>query len=248
VNPDGTIIRRTNPDDADGCDIYVSTSSAGGGLQMMVAGVVREMTAESAKRAALGAGAIVMDTIAGNDRRKPHEQSQRIRELRPDMVLVSGGTDGGDQRKVVEIAELIAPAKPRPRFGGEYKLPVTFAGNKDAQESIRRVFGGSDFDLSVVDNLRPTLERENLGPARERIHDVFLEHVMAHAPGYNRLISWANAPIMLTPGAVGDILQEIARRRGINAVCVDIGGATTDVFSVYDGVFNRTVSANLSMS
>lgn len=248
VNPDGTIIRRTSPDDPEGCDIYVSTSSAGGGLQMMVAGVVREMTAESAKRAALGAGAIVMDTIAGNDRRKPHEQIQRIRELRPDMVLVSGGTDGGDQRKVVEIAELIAPAKPRPRFGGEYKLPVIFAGNKDAQESVRRVFGGSGFDLSVVDNLRPTLERENLGPARERIHDVFLEHVMAHAPGYDRLISWANAPIMPTPGAVGDILQEIARRRGINAVCVDIGGATTDVFSVYDGVFNRTVSANLGMS
>jgi uncharacterized protein (TIGR01319 family) len=248
VNPDGTIIRRTSPDDPNGCDAYVSTSSAGGGLQMMVAGVVREMTAESAKRAALGAGAIVMDTIAGNDRRKPHEQIQRIRELRPDMVLVSGGTDGGDQRKVVEIAELIAPAKPRPRFGGEYQLPVIYAGNKEAAEAVRRVFGGPGFDLSVVDNLRPTLERENLGPARERIHDVFLEHVMAHAPGYDRLIAWANAPIMPTPGAVGDILQEIARRRGINAVCVDIGGATTDVFSVYGGVFNRTVSANLGMS
>jgi len=149
---------------------------------------------------------------------------------------------------VVEIAELIAPAKPRPRFGGEYRLPVIYAGNKDAQESIRRVFGGPGFDLSVVENLRPTLERENLGPARERIHDVFLEHVMAHAPGYDRLIAWADAPIMPTPGAVGDILQEIARRRGINAVCVDIGGATTDVFSVYDGTFNRTVSANLGMS
>jgi uncharacterized protein (TIGR01319 family) len=248
VNADGTIIRRTSPDAPEGCDIYVSTSSAGGGLQMMVAGVVREMTAESAKRAALGAGAIVMDTIAGNDRRKPHEQIQRIRELRPDMVLISGGTDGGDQRKVVEIAELIAPAKPRPRFGGEYRLPVIYAGNREAADAVRRVFGGPGFDLSVVDNLRPTLERENLGPARERIHDVFLEHVMAHAPGYDRLISWANAPIMPTPGAVGDILQEIARRRGINAVCVDIGGATTDVFSVYDGVFNRTVSANLGMS
>ncbi|MEY4842023.1 MAG: hypothetical protein RJA12_747, partial [Planctomycetota bacterium] len=248
VNPDGTIIRRTSPDDPNGCDAYVSTSSAGGGLQMMVAGVVREMTAESAKRAALGAGAIVMDTIAGNDRRKPHEQIQRIRELRPDMVLVSGGTDGGDQRKVVEIAELIAPAKPRPRFGGEYQLPVIYAGNKEAADAVRRVFGGPGFDLSVVDNLRPTLERENLGPARERIHDVFLEHVMAHAPGYDKLISWADAPIMPTPGAVGDILQTIAKKRGINALGVDIGGATTDVFSVFDGVFNRTVSANLGMS
>ncbi len=248
IADDGTIIRRKSASDPDGCDLYISTSSAGGGLQMMVAGVVREMTAESAKRAALGAGAIVMDTIASNDRRKPHEQIQRIRELRPDMVLVSGGTDGGDTKKVVEIAELIAPARPRPRFGGEYKLPLIFAGNKEARSTIERVFSGEGFALSVVDNLRPTLERENLGPARERIHDVFLEHVMAHAPGYDKLMTWANAPIMPTPGAVGDILQTIAKGRGINVVGVDIGGATTDMFSVFGGVFNRTVSANLGMS
>jgi uncharacterized protein (TIGR01319 family) len=247
VADDGTIIRRTSPSDPDGCDVYISTSSAGGGLQMMVAGVVRQMTAESAKRAALGAGAIVMDTIASNDQRKPHEQIQRIRDLRPDMVLLSGGTDGGDQKKVVELAELIAPAKPRPRFGGEYRLPVIFAGNKDAAPAVERVFGAG-FDLSVVPNLRPTLEQENLGPARDRIHDVFLEHVMAHAPGYDKLISWSDAPIMPTPGAVGDILRTIARKRGINALGVDIGGATTDVFSVFDGTFNRTVSANLGMS
>ena len=248
IADDGTIIRRASPSDPVGCDLYISTSSAGGGLQMMVAGVVREMTAESAKRAALGAGAIVMDTIASNDRRKPHEQIQRIRELRPDMVLVSGGTDGGDTKKVIEIAELIAPARPRPRFGGEYQLPLIFAGNKEARGAIERVFAGDGFALSVVDNLRPTLEREHLGPARERIHDVFLEHVMAHAPGYDKLMAWANAPIMPTPGAVGDILQTIAKGRGINVVGVDIGGATTDMFSVFGGVFNRTVSANLGMS
>src|SRR5690606_32558010 len=105
----------------------------------------------------------------------------------------------------------------------------------------------------VVDNIRPVLERENLGPARDRIHDLFLEHVMAHAPGYDQLIAWTDAPIMPTPGAVGDILQQIAKVRDINVVGVDIGGATTDVFSVFDGqdgepVFNRTVSANLGMS
>ena len=92
------------------------------------------------------------------------------------------------------------------------------------------------------------LERENLGPARDRIHDLFLEHVMAHAPGYDKLIRWSDAPIMPTPGAVGDILQMIAKQDGINAVGVDIGGATTDVFSVFSGTFNRTVSANLGMS
>lgn len=250
VDDEGHVIHpsRPGPDGKpEGCDVYISTSSAGGGLQMVVAGVVREMTAASAKRAALGAGAIVMDVLAANDRRKPHEQVQRIRELRPDMILISGGTDGGDTKKVVEIAERIAPAKPQPRFGGEYRMPIIFAGNKDAAPLVRQAFDES-VDLTVVDNLRPVLERENLGPARDAIHDMFLEHVMAHAPGYDTLMTWTDAPIMPTPGAVGNILQTIAEQQGINAVGVDIGGATTDVFSVFDGTFNRTVSANLGMS
>ncbi len=251
VDDEGNIIRPAK--DGQGCDIYISTSSAGGGLQMMVAGIVREMTAASAKRAALGAGAIVMDTIAANDKRLPHEQIQRIRELRPDMILLSGGTDGGNAPKVVEIAELIAPAKPQPRFGKEYRMPLVYAGNKDAAPLVAKVFDDS-VELKIVDNLRPVLERENLGPARDAIHDLFLEHVMAHAPGYNKLIEWTDADIMPTPGAVGNILQTIAERQGINAVGVDIGGATTDVFSVFrdpdseQPVFNRTVSANLGMS
>ncbi len=245
VDEDGRIIQPASGNE--GCDLYISTSSAGGGLQMMVAGVVAEMTAASAKRAALGAGAIVMDVIAANDKRRPHEQIQRIRELRPDMILVSGGTDGGDAKKVVEIAERIAPAKPQPRFGGAYRMPVIFAGNRDAAAFVADTFDDS-VDLSIVDNLRPVLERENLGPARDAIHDVFLEHVMAHAPGYNTLMEWTDAPIMPTPAAVGNILRTIAERQGIDAVGVDIGGATTDVFSVFDGTFNRTVSANLGMS
>jgi len=230
-----------------GSDIYISTSSAGGGLQMLVAGVVRQMTAESAKRAALGAGAIVMDVIASNDKRRPHEQIQRIRDLRPDMILVSGGTDGGNTTQVVQLAELIAPAKPQPRFGARYTMPLIFAGNADARDAIKRTFDDT-VDLSIVENLRPVLERENLSPARDAIHDLFLEHVMAHAPGYDKLMAWTHAPIMPTPGAVGNILQTIAKMQGINVVGVDIGGATTDVFSVFDGTFNRTVSANLGMS
>lgn len=234
-----------------GTDVYISTSSAGGGLQMMVAGVVRSMTAESAERAALGAGAIVMDVIASNDKRLPHQQIERIRHLRPDMILLSGGIDGGTTTHVVELAELVAAADPRPRLGSSYKLPIIYAGNKDATTAVEKVLE-KKVDLRTVDNLRPVLERENLGPAREEIHELFMEHVMAQAPGYKKLMSWADAPIMPTPGAVGLIIQTIAKQYGIEAVGVDIGGATTDVFSVFmpegDPVFNRTVSANLGMS
>ena len=230
-----------------GADVYISTSSAGGGLQMMVAGVVATMTAESAQRTALGAGAIVMDVLASNDGRLPHQKIERIRQLRPDMVLLSGGTDGGTISHVVELAEFIAAADPKPRFGTGFNLPVIFAGNRDATPEIERVLGERTA-LTVTENLRPVLERENLGPARQVIHDLFLDHVMAQAPGYRKLMGWTDAPIMPTPGAFGLIMQAVARRRGISLIGVDIGGATTDVFSVFGETFNRTVSANLGMS
>ena len=230
-----------------GVDIYISTSSAGGGLQMMVAGVVKSMSGESAERAALGAGSIVMDIIASNDGRLPHEKIKRIRELRPDMILLSGGIDGGTISHVVELAEILAAANPQPRLGQDYKLPVIYAGNNKAQEDIRETLGEM-VDLDIVDNIRPVLERENLEPSRDKIHDLFMEHVMQQAPGYKKLMSWTDAPIMPTPGAVGSLIEMIAEKEDITVVGVDIGGATTDIFSVFQGKFNRTVSANLGMS
>jgi len=230
-----------------GADIYISTSSAGGGLQMMVAGVVKSMTGESAERAALGAGSIVMDVLASNDGRKPHEKITRIRQLRPDMILLSGGIDGGTTKHVVELAEILAAANPQPRLGQNYKLPVIYAGNKKATPDIKQTLGQLT-DLDVTENIRPVLEQENLKPSRDKIHDLFMEHVMQQAPGYKKLMSWTDAPIMPTPGAVGALIEMVAQKENISVVGVDIGGATTDIFSVFQKQFNRTVSANLGMS
>ena len=233
--------------DNEGVDIYVSTSSAGGGLQMMVAGVVKSMSGESAERAALGAGSIVMDVLASNDGRKPHEKITRIRQLRPDMILLSGGVDGGTTKHVVELAEILKAANPQPRLGSDYKLPVIYAGNIKASDEISKTLG-EQTDLTIVENIRPILERENLNPSRDKIHDLFMEHVMQQAPGYHKLMSWTDAPIMPTPGAVGSLIEMIAAEENISVVGVDIGGATTDIFSVFQNQFNRTVSANLGMS
>ena len=263
----------TPSDGANGVDIYISTSSAGGGLQMMVGGVVLTMTGESAQRAALGGGAIVMDVLASNDGRLPHERIERIRRLRPDMILLSGGIDGGTTKHVAEMAELIAAADPKPRLGHSFQLPIIYAGNKDARQEVQHVFtvkdehgsavqGGDGADkmkvaLSVVDNLRPTLETENLQPSRAKIQDLFEEHVMAQAPGYDKLLKWVGAPVMPTPAAMGYIIQTIAVKNSMNVIGVDIGGATTDVFSSFnvetqpgtkERIFNRSVSANLGMS
>lgn len=245
IGEDGQIVVGQKGDT--GVDLYLSTSSAGGGLQMLVAGVVRTMTAESAERAALGAGAIVMDVICSNDKRQPHEQISRIRHLRPDMILLSGGVDGGTTSHVAELSELIGAADPKPRLGAGYELPVVFAGNTEARDAVVDALKEKTA-LSIVDNLRPTLDSENLGPARDAIHDLFMEHVMAQAPGYDKLKTWTSAPVMPTPGAVGAIIQTVADQRRISVIGVDIGGATTDVFSVFQNTFNRTVSANLGMS
>uniref|UniRef100_A0A7C3N8G0 Methylaspartate mutase n=1 Tax=candidate division WOR-3 bacterium TaxID=2052148 RepID=A0A7C3N8G0_UNCW3 len=244
---DGDNIIKREKSEGDGVDIYISTSSAGGGLQMMVAGVVDKMSAESAARAALGAGSIVMDVIATNDKRMDHERIKRIRTLRPDMILLSGGTDGGTITHVVQLAEIIQAADPKPRFGAGYKLPVIYAGNNKAVDEIKERLEKKTA-LYIVDNLRPTLEKENLKPARDKIHDLFMEHVMAQAPGYRKLMDMTDVPIMPTPGAVGLLIETIGKRDKIEVLGVDIGGATTDVFSYFQNTFNRTVSANLGMS
>jgi uncharacterized protein (TIGR01319 family) len=245
LSPDGVETPRRG---GRGVDLYLSTSSAGGGLQLLAAGVIGSMSAHSAERAALGAGAIISGVLAVDDGRRPHERIELIRRLRPDMVLLAGGVDGGTVSHVAELAEQIAAAAPRPRVGGrDFRMPVIYAGNRDARPHVRRILEGR-VDLRVVDNLRPVLEREALEPARAEIHRLFMDHVMARAPGYDRLLDWVGAPVLPTPGAVGLGIASAARSRGVSVLAVDIGGATTDVFSVFGGVFHRTVSANLGMS
>lgn len=230
-----------------GVDLYCTTSSAGGGLQMMVAGNVKSITGESANRAALGAGSIVMDVIAIDDDREDYEKIRRIRSLRPDMILLAGGTDGGTVSHVLEIAELIKAAKPTPRLGADYNLPVIFAGNTDARSEVK-VLLGEDFSLSMVDNLRPVLEKEVIEPTRRNIHELFMEHVMSHAPGYDKLINWTDIDIMPTPAGEGLAIQLIAKQFKTNVIGVGLGGATTNVYSIFDERFVRSVSANLGMS
>ena len=230
-----------------GVDLYCTTSSAGGGLQMMVAGLIKSMTAESANRAALGAGAIVMDVIARDDGRQNYQKIQRIRSLRPDMILMAGGTDGGASQHVMEIAELIKAAEPKPRLGVAYKLPIVYAGNKTIRPQIEALMK-EGFALDMVDNIRATLEQENTEPARRAVHELFMEHVMSHAPGYTKLMKWTDIDIMPTPAGEGMAIQLIANTFKQNVLGVGLGGATTNVYSIVDGRFVRSVSANLGMS
>jgi len=248
LSPAGDGFITPESDDGRGVDAVVATSSAGGGLRVLVAGVIRGMTAESAERAALGAGAIVSEVIAVDDGRRPHERLERIRQVEPDMILLAGGVDGGNVSHVTDLAELIFTAGPSPRFasGETDHLPIVFAGNPDAARRVREILG-RDSVLSSVANIRPRLEQENVLPAKREMQELFMRHVMAHAPGYDQLVTWVDA-ITPTPAAVGLAVEMVAQSLGEPILAVDVGGATTDVFSVHDGRLFRSVTANVGLS
>ena len=227
---------------------FLCSSSTGGSLYMTVGGVVGMISAESAQRAALGAGALLVDVFSWDDPRPDFEKVEDMRSMKPDMFLLAGGTDGGAVQQVSDMAHLISAADVRPRFGFEYKLPVIYAGNVDARGEVSSALSKERYAVQTVDNVRPVIERENLGPAKEAIYDSFMEHVIVHSPGYDKLVGWIDEPIIPTQAAIGKILYAYAVERQVNLLAVDVGGATTDVYSVYHGVFNRSLNADIGLT
>jgi len=226
---------------------YLTTSSAGGGLQILVIGLTLFDSASSARRAAYGAGGILLDVFAIDDNRAAADQMQAMRNLRPDMILLCGGIDGGAISGVLRLAEILRMAKPQPKYATSDKIPALYAGNKDIQEMIRNTIS-QDFDLHILPNLRPSLTEENLQPTREMIQKLFMENVMERAPGYNELKKLVDKEILPTPLGVLNSLVSYSKSTRKNFFAFDIGGATTDVFSYIKGQYQRTVSANLGMS
>ncbi|HHW17328.1 MAG TPA: methylaspartate mutase [Firmicutes bacterium] len=233
--------------DTEGADMFVATSSAGGGLRLLVAGLSPEITAESAHRAALGAGAVVAGILSVDDIRQGIDAIERIRRIEPDTILLTGGTDGGNVWDVAALAELVAMADPRPRFNPCGRMPVIYAGNVDAKPYVTRLLEGS-MDVVCVDNIRPVLEEENLEPVRAEILKVFFDRVVAHLPGYRTLSSWAEGPVKPTPAATGEVLTHLAAKKHEDVLGVDVGGSTVDVFSIIGGKLYRTVSLGARLS
>lgn len=226
---------------------YLCTSSAGGGLQILVIGLTLSDSASSAKRASYGAGGVILDTFAIDDKRSSIEQMLLMRKLHPDMILLSGGTDGGALSSVLRLAEIIRIANPKPKYESGEKVPLIYAGNEEADELIEKIVSDS-FDLHILPNLRPTMQKENLKPTQELIQRLFMENVMEQAPGYKELKKLVEKDIIPTPIGVLNSLCSLTSHQTPNVFAFDIGGATTDVFSYVHGHYQRTVSANLGMS
>lgn len=226
---------------------YFSTSSAGGGLQILVIGLTMFDSASSGKRCAYGAGGVILDTFAVDDKRQAMEQMLAMRNLHPDMILLCGGTDGGAVSGVLRMAEIVRIANPAPKFSTSSKIPAIYAGNSEAAPVIQRLVSEA-FDLYILPNIRPTLEAENLEPTQAKIQQLFMENVMEHAPGYAKVKQLVSADIIPTPLGVQRSLALASPDKARNIFAFDIGGATTDVFSFIKGHQQRTVSANLGMS
>lgn len=226
---------------------YLSTSSAGGGLQMIVFGLTAVETGRIAENTASNAGGVILKMISIDDSLLAVEKMMAIQNLHPDMIMLAGGTDGGAIAGVVRLAELLTLAKPQPKFRQSMKIPLIYCGNTCARKFILEVLENS-FDIQIVDNVRPSLEELNTEPARNEVHRLFMENVMERAPGYSELKNYVVSDILPTPSGVENILKLFSEHSGESVLMMDMGGATTDIFSCITGDYSRTVAANTGMS
>jgi uncharacterized protein (TIGR01319 family) len=234
-------------DDGGGMSVpYLTTSSAGGGLQILVFGLTRLDTGATAEMTAQGAGGVILRTVTIDNETPPVENMRLIHLLHPDMVLMAGGVNGGAIGGVVHMAEVLSLARPLPKFGGG-RIPLVFCGNVEARPFIRQVLE-EDFDLHITENVRPDMFSINIEPAKREIHRLFMENVMERAPGYSALKGMVAADILPTPAAVQRMLELHEQTRDETVALMDMGGATTDIFTSMGGDTRRSVAANTGMS
>ena len=206
----------------------LACSSAAGGLGMVTVGLVKELTAEAAKQAALGAGAKLTGTFS-------HGLTQgdiaEVEALAPDIILLAGGTDGGNSDVILENAEKLAAAS--------VTCPVIVAGNREAADETAGLLEAAGKPVTVTENVMPEFGTLNVEPARDAIRQVFIERIV-HAKGIDRAEEMFDAVLMPTPAAVLEgarLLSEgLDNAPGLGPlVVIDVGGATTDVHSVATG-------------
>ena len=203
-------------------DRMLASGSAAGGLRMTVHGLVRDMTVRAAEAAALGAGAIIVQTTAG----KMNEfDLEDLDAARPNLILLAGGTDYGERETAVFNMRAIAASG--------RKTPVIYCGNVQNRTIISRIAEEYGIPLSIADNVYPRLDELNVESVRKVIHAMFEKHIV-NAPGMEHIRDMVNGSILPTPGSVMLASQLLYDEIGDLAV-IDIGGATTDVHSVTDG-------------
>ncbi len=211
----------------------VACSSAAGGLRMICIGLVPEYTTEAGRLAALGAGAKIVGTFSYEIAR---DEQEEIAALRPDIVLLTGGTDGGNKKTIIHNARMLAEID-------EGVKNIIVAGNKSARSEIEDIFSGSHKNVIFTKNVMPEFGKLDLDPVNEKIRELFISRI-TDAKGISQVRETIASVLMPTPSAVLEAARLIAD--GVKAggageagmgelLLVDVGGATTDVYSVARG-------------
>lgn len=203
-------------------------SSAAGGLKMIAIGLVPELTAEAAKKAALGAGARVIKTYAYELNSRELEE---IKNTALDIILLAGGTDGGNKSCIIHNAKMLAEFK--------VNVPVVVAGNKAATDEVESILKEAGIDCYITENVMPFINKLNVEPSREEIRKVFMNKIV-EAKGMKKAEEFIKGILMPTPAAVLKASEILAtgtdEEEGLgDLIVVDIGGATTDIHSIAKG-------------
>ena len=201
----------------------VACSSAAGGLKIIAIGLVPELTTEAAKKAALSSGGRVVKTYAF---RLSPEDMEEISSLDYDILLLTGGTNGGNREYILDNARTLAE--------NNIKKPIIIAGNEEVKEEVEKIFKSHNIEYYSSENVMPVVNKINVIPVKEVIREVFMKNIIK-AKGMENVQKLVGDIIMPTPTAVMKA-AEIFSKDDNNSVVIDIGGATTDVHSIGKGL------------
>ena len=208
-------------------DACYACSSAAGGLRMVTSGLVPELTSEAARLASLGAGAKVEKVY---NFQLTEDDLKEIIQSKPDIFLLVGGTDGGNTECILHNAKALASLRP--------EFPIVVAGNRTAARECERILEGCE--VYICPNVMPKFGVLNIEPTQNQIRDIFLNRII-QAKGLSKATALLSDIMMPTPSAVLQAMNLLAQgiegEAGIGElVAVDVGGATTDIYSIADGM------------
>ncbi len=229
-----------------GVDTFAATISAGPALKIAVVGLLEDISLESACRLAATTYAGVVERISLNDRNKPEARLQTILRLRPDMVLITGGTEGGASQSILRLLESVGlacylmPESQRPE--------VIYAGNQALQDEVESSLG-KIVDLHFAANVRPTLEHEQLEAAQTELAEAFCRVRGKTIPGVSMLDQWAGGGLLPTAYGFGRTVRFLSKAYGSNkgVMGVDLGASSTTIATAYDGKLDLAVHPNLGL-
>jgi hypothetical protein len=233
VDQNNQLITPERPDGS-GVDCLLVVSSAAPPLRLILAGLTRDVSLASARRAALSTYAQIEDVIAleqGLIQGQPRTDDEKINAIwhkSPDLILLVGGTDGGTTAPVLDMIRNVL--RVALYLMGENAPPVIYAGNAELRDEVTQLLEGLS-SLQITDNVRPLPDVENIGPAHEEIEVVFYEQNMRHLAGMDVLDTWSASAALPTARAADYAIRycERARESSKPALSVNIGSASVTI-------------------